>query len=752
MHCRLRLVLLPALLAVTADLRAESEPAGETKPAASRLFEITLHRFAMDHDRAKAREGFAASAAADAQFAPARQNLALLAEAAHDWEAALRWQAELAQSADTAVAARAQVESERLKGLQLEWQTEAGQKKILGNQATAQARALIVAGKYAEAAGLARTALRLEANRFDAHAILADALARGGDIPAALVELQEARRLAPPERTAAFDRAIEALGHDGEFNAAVARGDELMRKGTPAEAGAELMRAFNLRPEREDLGLAAANALFLGEKHTEAAALLKELAGSTNAETSQEAGRLQSEFYSAMQNRSLLSEARAELGKQAAAKGVTAAELRQKQDERVRSATEAATMRESGKALLAGDGVDRDPASGAAWLLKAAQAGDVEAMALLADCLDRGQGVQRNSGQAAHWRNLAAEAGDAGAMEKLGDAHYYGTGVERSYPNAEGWWKQAWRAGRVTAALRLGNAARDQKTAEKDAEALQWWARGAAQGEGECMFRLGVAHRDGHGTAKSAAQAAAWWTKGAAVGNTDSAYFLGFVYEYGSAVPKDSTRAFQYWKQAADAGHNYASAQVGVCYLKGRGVYKDVGTGLGMIEKAVKDGADSMEAYECLATAYYRGEEINRDVLKGVQWAKKAADKGSVPAMVVLGDATNTGLGADLNTQAAAAWYRKASDKGDMEAKFRLGSAYSVGRGVPRDEKEAVSLYQSAAYGGHVLAMRSLAQCYRFGTGVAKSKYSAKMWYERAAEKGDEQARETLEQFYSDEN
>lgn len=75
----------------------------------------------------------------------------------------------------------------------------------------------------------------------------------------------------------------------------------------------------------------------------------------------------------------------------------------------------------------------------AAYLLKKAKAGDVDAQNQLAYCYHTGKGVQRNPDECVRWYTLAAMQGHPEAQHNLGVLYLNGDGVEKDYEQAYTW-------------------------------------------------------------------------------------------------------------------------------------------------------------------------------------------------------------------------------------------------------------------------------------------------------------------------
>ena len=112
-----------------------------------------------------------------------------------------------------------------------------------------------------------------------------------------------------------------------------------------------------------------------------------------------------------------------------------------------------------------------------------AQAGDVDAMQVVATLIDTGKGVPQDFAAALFWYRRAAEAGSVRAMFNTAVMLDNGRGVE---------------------ADRL--------------EAIRWYARAAAHGDARAAYALGVIYRDGDGVPRDRVRAIEAFRKAAAGG------------------------------------------------------------------------------------------------------------------------------------------------------------------------------------------------------------------------------------------
>ena len=91
------------------------------------------------------------------------------------------------------------------------------------------------------------------------------------------------------------------------------------------------------------------------------------------------------------------------------------------------------------------------------------------------------------------------------------------------------------------------------------------------------------------------------------------------------------------------------------------------------------------------------GSGTSRNDLEAIDYFKRSAELGYIPAQVSLGVFYDTGTLVPGSDSQAAEWYRKAADKGDPLAQWLLGRVYLQGNGIPQDLNSAEKYLRSAA-------------------------------------------------------
>jgi TPR repeat protein len=140
-----------------------------------------------------------------------------------------------------------------------------------------------------------------------------------------------------------------------------------------------------------------------------------------------------------------------------------------------------------------------------------------------------------------------------------------------------------------------------------------------------------------------------------------------------------------------------------------------------------------------LSQIYWFGEiaAVRHDPVKGVVYARHAAEEGSPIAMTMLGRAYGTGSGVARSATESARWYLAAADAGDNEAMYFLGEAYLRGDGQDVDVAEGLRWLRKAAEQWNPSAALELARAYDMGFwGVKRDPAEALRWYEVAAAGG----------------
>lgn len=114
-----------------------------------------------------------------------------------------------------------------------------------------------------------------------------------------------------------------------------------------------------------------------------------------------------------------------------------------------------------------------------------------------------------------------------------------------------------------------------------------------------------------------------------------------------------------------------------------------------------------------------------------------AAEQGSVPFQLYLGDVYSKGLELPQDYDLAARWYREAISGGSDEAKIRLGILFAEGLVETENIEERLACIEAAANAGNMEAQCRLGIMYEYGRGVPQNYGEAAKWYRKSADQGN---------------
>ncbi len=145
------------------------------------------------------------------------------------------------------------------------------------------------------------------------------------------------------------------------------------------------------------------------------------------------------------------------------------------------------------------------------------------------------------------------------------------------------------------------------------------------------------------------------------------------------------------------------------------------------------------------------GLSIPNQVVRGERLLRIAAEKGHVPAMMLLVTRHEAELAAKrpgaVAPEVYRSWLETAGAAGERDAWRRLADHFSRGtNGLPKDEAKAYAAGLKLAEAGDAAGMVFVADALLAGRGVAKDEAAARTWIAKAAELGEERAKAWLTQ------
>jgi len=187
--------------------------------------------------------------------------------------------------------------------------------------------------------------------------------------------------------------------------------------------------------------------------------------------------------------------------------------------------------------------------------------------------------------------------------------------------------------------------------------------------------------------------------------------------------------------------HTYADLQTGIAAYNS-GDYETARKEF----QAAADRSDPMGLH-LMASLYYQGHGVDRDLSRAVELFTAAAEKGSRPSQANLGLMYQNGDGVERDMDKAISYFEAASKQGDLQSAFLLGQIYRKGDGVQADQTKAASYYRKAAEQGHVPAANEYGLLFAQGHGVKLDYVEAYGWIAYSAKAGNGQAAKNLAQL-----
>ncbi|MDF1855735.1 MAG: CHAT domain-containing protein [Pseudooceanicola sp.] len=405
-----------------------------------------------------------------------------------------------------------------------------------------------------------------------------------------------------------------------------------------------------------------------------------------------------------------------------------------------------------------------DPAEALRLLEQAGEAGQPYALALLGDIYMYDDGrSDADKARAITYYRRAAEIGEVGAMAEMGRAYRWGVGIEADPAKAIPFWSRASDLGSAYSSLYLGyiylngtGVPVDRKKAEL------YFTRAAEAGRARAHFALfSLLDKNGEG-----ARGLPHLLKGVEEEDSYALDEYGTLLAEGRLVEKDLETAVDMYLRAAKAGFEYSLwrafdlvrkelpdrlpeavawaresvarndpagyERLGTLYALGQGVPVDPIEAARLYEKAYRLG-DSLAAFK-LANNIAEGQLGFRDQTVANGLFEKAAELGSSAARVKLAWSYFEGRGLEKDQARAIDMAREAISDGHKAGRFDL-AYFLVNADEPlRDREEAARLYTLASAHGSTVAASNLAEMFETGLHGEPDPVQARKWYEKAAE------------------
>ncbi|HSP43426.1 MAG TPA: tetratricopeptide repeat protein [Luteolibacter sp.] len=326
-----------------------------------------------------------------------------------------------------------------------------------------------------------------------------------------------------------------------------------------------------------------------------------------------------------------------------------------------------------------------DPDKAVFWWQRAADAGDIPSMLLLARFYDGQFGFPelREVKKALDFFAKAAGLGNAGAMAALGSRLLNGEKEIRDEKRAREWLKKAIDAKEYSAWLALGDY---EENVNQDLKAaFAHYERGKDAGQIDCMLRAAAFHMEGKGTEKDVARGLDILNQAAKAGSP-VAHFQLAAHKLSAKEP-DLLGGYAHLVVAANSNLVEAQNELGLLYLSDRLQTADPTAGVAWLTRAARNGHAA--AQNNLATLYENGlAGLGRNPENAGQLYSLAANQGHAAATLALARMHRDGTGTEADPVKAWALASLAEERGAEDAAEMVKS---IGNKLTEEQRVAAA-------------------------------------------------------------
>lgn len=325
------------------------------------------------------------------------------------------------------------------------------------------------------------------------------------------------------------------------------------------------------------------------------------------------------------------------------------------------------------------------------YFIKALDAGSTEAMNKIGYMYQCGYGVVENKSEAVKWYKRGAKNGDSESMNSLADCFLKGIGIEQNIDAAINWYRKAAELGNYRQVKELAVCL--IRRSGSDTEAYKWLKKSCDK------YSL------------------LWLLRKDSVEDTDLKVMSMLADIYSNDLPntkENKLKAFKLYEKIAEKNPKYCSYLASM-YYRGCGVEKNLEKYFEMVKKAADAGnASSMRE---IAEMYLKGEFVSKDESKAIEWLTRSykadsriyeKDEGFTPEIYALrhladiyyADEDYSGHSCDKsleNKKRAFELFQEMDELGYTKAKYRIARMYERGEYVKQDKLKALEIYKSNA-------------------------------------------------------
>ena len=362
---------------------------------------------------------------------------------------------------------------------------------------------------------------------------------------------------------------------------------------------------------------------------------------------------------------------------------------------------DAVAMNNLGGCYFYGHGIPQDKARAFELYERAAALGNANATCRLGMCYELGEGCEKDPTQAFECYKSAAEAGVALAQYRMASCYDRGFGTEQSLALAFEAYSASAKNGYAEAIYEVGIRYRHGKGTCKDHDmAYRMFLEAADAGVNDAEYEIGNCYFEGVGTVRNRELAYQRYIRAAELDatNANAAYKIGLCNLRGLGTARDEQAAFEWFCRGDELGSRGAAYMKGECYFFGVGVNENKELAVECYERAISYDSDNhkdrtIPALLALGQCLEHGFGVARDSRRALTIYKQAAELGSEEAMYRTGRAIMSGVGVKAEYAAARIYILRAARKGYVPAMAMIGIFSDEGKGVPRNRNDAKQWY-----------------------------------------------------------
>lgn len=228
-----------------------------------------------------------------------------------------------------------------------------------------------------------------------------------------------------------------------------------------------------------------------------------------------------------------------------------------------------------------------------------------------------------------------AESGDPSATFHMGKIHALGIAVQQSLPKGIEWYEKAIALGEPRAHANLGWLYQSGYGVPLDkSKAFELLSFGAENGVLSARAAIGIMLLSGEGCSENVEQGIQKLQDAFEGGYLNAGNHLSDIYFEGKFLPQNIELGHEWLMKVTNCGDERTMAILGHYLITGSHGKTDIPEGLELLVRATE--LNYLPAYLWLGTLYKKGQGLEPDAEKAIEWFKKGIKAGCRDCMIAL--------------------------------------------------------------------------------------------------------------------